>query len=89
MVPWVAQTGRLLVSHPGVDKVAFTGSTGAGRAIAVECAKRLIPVTLELGGKSAAILLDDVDVESFAGYVVGVCSPNWPGLPRVQPGART
>lgn len=76
MVPGAAETGRLLVSHPGVDKVAFTGSTGAGRAIAIECAKRLIPVTLELGGKSAAILLDDVDVESFAGYVVGVCSPN-------------
>jgi aldehyde dehydrogenase (NAD+) len=76
MVPGGAETGRLLVSHPGVDKVAFTGSTGAGRAIAVECAKRLIPATLELGGKSAAIVLDDVDIEGFSEYVIGVCSPN-------------
>ena len=76
LVPGGAETGRLLISHPGVDKVAFTGSTAAGRAIAIECARRLIPVTLELGGKSAAIILDDADIDSFAGYVMGVCSPN-------------
>ncbi|MGK3951362.1 aldehyde dehydrogenase [Microbacterium sp. I2] len=55
-------TGRALVDHPGVDKIAFTGSTAAGRAIAARCGARLIPVTLELGGKSAAIVLDDADV---------------------------
>lgn len=55
-------TGRALVDHPGVDKIAFTGSTAAGRAIAARCGERLIPVTLELGGKSAAIVLDDADV---------------------------
>jgi aldehyde dehydrogenase (NAD+) len=76
LVPGGASTGQLLVSHPGVDKVAFTGSTGAGRAIAIECAKRMIPATLELGGKSAAIILDDADIDSFAGQVVAVCSPN-------------
>lgn len=65
---WVAAdraAGAYLVSHPGVDKVAFTGSTGAGRSIAATCGQMLRPVTLELGGKSAAILLEDVDVNVF------------------------
>jgi aldehyde dehydrogenase (NAD+) len=57
--------GAHLVSHPGVDKVAFTGSTGAGRKIASVCGELLRPVTLELGGKSAAVLLDDVDLSIF------------------------
>jgi aldehyde dehydrogenase (NAD+) len=57
--------GAYLVSHPGVDKVAFTGSTAAGRKIAATCGQLLRPVTLELGGKSAAILLDDVDIATF------------------------
>ncbi|MEV4420720.1 aldehyde dehydrogenase [Patulibacter sp. NPDC049589] len=63
-VPGGRKLGAYLVSHPGVDKVAFTGSTAAGKAIAVECAKRLRPVSLELGGKSAAIVLDDADLPS-------------------------
>lgn len=65
---WVAadrDAGSHLVSHPGVDKVAFTGSTAAGRKIATACGELLRPVTLELGGKSAAILLDDVDIGAF------------------------
>ena len=53
-----------LVSHPGVDKVTFTGSTAAGRRIASICGHDLRRVTLELGGKSAAIILDDADLES-------------------------
>jgi aldehyde dehydrogenase (NAD+) len=57
--------GAHLVSHPGVDKIAFTGSTGAGRKIASVCGELLRPVTLELGGKSAAVLLDDVDLNIF------------------------
>ena len=61
------ETGALLVDHPGIDKVAFTGSTSAGRAIAVRCAERLIPVTLELGGKSAAVVLDDADLTQTLG----------------------
>jgi len=48
-----------LVCNPGVDKVSFTGSTAAGRRIATVCADRLARVTLELGGKSAAIIRDD------------------------------
>ncbi|HWJ84917.1 MAG TPA: aldehyde dehydrogenase family protein, partial [Cellulomonas sp.] len=57
------ETGEALVDHPGVDKIAFTGSTAAGRRIAARCGERLIPATLELGGKSAAIVLDDADDE--------------------------
>lgn len=55
------ETGAALVDHPGIDKIAFTGSTAAGRIIAARCGQRLIPVTLELGGKSAAVVLDDAD----------------------------
>ncbi len=58
-----AAAGAQLVSHPGVDKVSFTGSTGAGRLIGEACGRLLRPVTLELGGKSAAIILDDADLD--------------------------
>jgi betaine-aldehyde dehydrogenase len=60
------QTGEFLVTHAGVDKVSFTGSTTAGRRIGALCGERMRPVTLELGGKSAAIILDDADVEATA-----------------------
>lgn len=56
-------TGDALVRHPAVGKVAFTGSTAVGRRIAATCGGLLRPVTLELGGKSAAIVLPDVDLE--------------------------
>ena len=65
---WVAadrEVGAYLVSHPAVDKVAFTGSTAAGRKIAATCGELLRPVTLELGGKSAAIVLEDADLDTF------------------------
>lgn len=54
--------GAALAGHPGVDKVAFTGSTEVGRTIGETCGRMLRPVTLELGGKSAAIVLDDADL---------------------------
>jgi acyl-CoA reductase-like NAD-dependent aldehyde dehydrogenase len=63
IVPGGRDVGAYLVSHPGVDKVAFTGSTAGGRAVAQACAALLRPVTLELGGKSAAIILDDADLD--------------------------
>jgi aldehyde dehydrogenase (NAD+) len=56
------EVGEHLVAHPGVDKVAFTGSTAAGRKIAAVCGEQLKRVSLELGGKSAAIVLDDADL---------------------------
>jgi acyl-CoA reductase-like NAD-dependent aldehyde dehydrogenase len=64
-VPGGRELGAYLVSHPGVDKIAFTGSTAAGRIIAQECAKLLRPVSLELGGKSAAIVLDDANLDAL------------------------
>ncbi|MCE9514824.1 MAG: aldehyde dehydrogenase [Mycobacterium sp.] len=62
VVPGGVEAGAHLVSHPGVDKVSFTGSTAVGRIIGETCGRLLRPVTLELGGKSAAIILDDADL---------------------------
>ena len=56
------EVGEHLVAHPGIDKVAFTGSTAAGRKIGAVCGEQLKRVSLELGGKSAAIVLDDADL---------------------------
>jgi acyl-CoA reductase-like NAD-dependent aldehyde dehydrogenase len=64
IVPGGRELGAYLVEHPDVNKIAFTGSTGAGRRIAERCGALLRPVTLELGGKSAAIVLDDADLAS-------------------------
>ena len=61
VVPAGREAGEHLVTAPGVDKVSFTGSTAAGRRIGALCGERLRRCTLELGGKSAAILLDDVN----------------------------
>ncbi|BBX19486.1 aldehyde dehydrogenase [Mycolicibacterium duvalii] len=65
IVPGGREVGAYLVEHPGVDKVAFTGSTAAGRAIGEACGRLIRPVTLELGGKSASIILDDADLPSL------------------------
>jgi acyl-CoA reductase-like NAD-dependent aldehyde dehydrogenase len=62
---------ELLVRHHGVDKVTFTGSTAAGRRIGAICGERIARYTLELGGKSAAIICDDYDVESAAKLIGG------------------
>lgn len=61
LVPAGRDGGDYLVRHKEIDKVAFTGSTAAGKHIAAVCSERLARVSLELGGKSAAILLDDAD----------------------------
>jgi aldehyde dehydrogenase (NAD+) len=63
IVPGGREVGAYLVQHRDIDKVAFTGSTAAGRQIAETCGRLLRPVTLELGGKSAAIVLDDADLD--------------------------
>lgn len=60
------EVSELLVRHPGVDKVSFTGSTLAGRRIASICGERIARFTLELGGKSPAIILDDYDLGKAA-----------------------
>jgi acyl-CoA reductase-like NAD-dependent aldehyde dehydrogenase len=69
VVPGGRAVGESLVSHRGVDKVSFTGSTAAGRQVAMACAQGLKQVSLELGGKSAAIVLDDADPAKVAGAI--------------------
>jgi len=70
IVPAGREVGEHLVRHRGIDKVSFTGSTAAGRRIAAICGEQLKRVTLELGGKSAAIILDDADLASTIGGVL-------------------
>lgn len=62
ILPGGAALGQYLVSHPLVDKVSFTGSTAAGRTVGAACGELLKRCTLELGGKSAGIILDDADL---------------------------
>lgn len=76
-----ADAGSAIVSHPGVRKLAFTGSVRAGREIGRIAAERIIPLTLELGGKSPNIIFADADldqavpgaVRAFAGNAGQVC----------------
>jgi aldehyde dehydrogenase (NAD+) len=63
IVPGGRQAGAYLVGHPEVDKIAFTGSTAAGKSIMATAAARIARVTLELGGKSAAVILQDADLD--------------------------
>lgn len=67
IVPCTRDTGNRLLEHPGVDKISFTGSTPVGRDVGRICGELLKPVTLELGDKSAALLLEDVPLERFIG----------------------
>jgi aldehyde dehydrogenase (NAD+) len=70
VVPGGRELGEYLVQHPDVDKIAFTGSTGAGMRIMAACAEQMKRVSLELGGKSAAIVLDDADMATVIPNVV-------------------
>ncbi|MFC9286010.1 aldehyde dehydrogenase [Streptomyces sp. NPDC057052] len=65
ILPADRETSEYLISHPGIDKIAFTGSTGAGRTIAAIAGRQLKRVSLELGGKSAAIVLEDADLDAM------------------------
>ncbi|WP_112467583.1 aldehyde dehydrogenase [Streptomyces triticisoli] len=75
-LPAEREVGEYLVTHPGVDKVAFTGSTAAGRRIGALCGELLRPVTLELGGKSAAILLEDAPLPLFLDHLLNLSFNN-------------
>lgn len=68
--------GDQLVRHAGVDKVAFTGSTPVGKKIAAACGELLRPVTLELGGKSSAVVLPDADLELLSSRLIRSCMRN-------------
>ncbi|SCW37464.1 Acyl-CoA reductase [Sphingobium faniae] len=63
------EVSELLVRHPGIDKITFTGSSAAGKKIASICGERIARCTLELGGKSAAVILDDYDVAEAAAHI--------------------
>lgn len=75
LLPAGREVGEYLVRHPDVDKVAFTGSTAAGRRIMSICGERIARITLELGGKSAGIIADDIPLDEvlpslgFAGII--------------------
>ena len=75
VVPAGRETGDYLVRHTGVDKVSFTGSTAAGRNIMAACAGRMARCSFELGGKSAAIVLDDAEVGQVLGSLVPFSMP--------------
>ncbi len=68
-----SRAGQAMLDHPGFDKLAFTGSTEVGYKVAEAAAKRLIPATLELGGKSANIVFDDAPLEkAIEGAQIGI-----------------
>jgi aldehyde dehydrogenase (NAD+) len=70
---WGPETGKALSSHPGVDRVAFTGSTETGKAVAHAAADNITRVSLELGGKSAQVVFADADLDAAAnGLIAGV-----------------
>jgi aldehyde dehydrogenase (NAD+) len=71
LVPGHREAADHLVCNPGVDKVSFTGSTVAGKRIAQVCGSRIARCSLELGGKSAAIILDDVSADEAAKVLSG------------------
>ncbi|MWA03542.1 aldehyde dehydrogenase family protein [Actinomadura sp. LD22] len=71
VVPGGREVGEHLVTHPGTDKVAFTGSTAAGKRIMSLCGDQVKRVSLELGGKSAAIVLPDADLAAVIPTLVG------------------
>lgn len=64
VVPGGPETGQALTANPLIDKFTFTGSTSVGREVGVLAAEKLKPCTLELGGKSAAIILEDADLDA-------------------------
>ncbi len=74
ILPADREVSEYLVGHPGVDKVSFTGSVAAGKRVMEVAARNLTRVTLELGGKSAAVILPDADLETT---VAGVASAAW------------
>ena len=83
------EVSERLVRHPGVDKITFTGSTAAGRRIASICGERIARCTLELGGKSPAIILDDYDLDRPRKSIAQTREvPHRPGLLVADPAHR-
>lgn len=70
-----AQAGESLVGHPAVAHVTFTGSVGVGARVMAQAARRVLPTTIELGGKSPHVVFADADVDAVARAAVGACMP--------------
>ena len=68
-----AEAGAALAAHPGLAKVCFTGSSATGALVAAAAARRAVPCTLELGGKSALVIFDDADVEKAVEWAMFGC----------------
>ncbi|MDQ0464578.1 aldehyde dehydrogenase (NAD+) [Caulobacter ginsengisoli] len=71
-----AAAGAALASHPGVDHISFTGSTGVGAAIQAAAARNTVPVTLELGGKSPQLVFEDADLDKALPFLVNAAIQN-------------
>jgi acyl-CoA reductase-like NAD-dependent aldehyde dehydrogenase len=70
------QAGAALAAHPGINRMSFTGSPEVGREVAASCGRNLVPVKLELGGKGAAVIFSDADVEHTAEALSGAITLN-------------
>jgi aldehyde dehydrogenase (NAD+) len=71
-----ADLGEALIHHPRLKHMSFTGSTEVGRRVAEVCGRNLVPVKLELGGKGAAVVFDDADIEATVNGLVGAVTLN-------------
>jgi aldehyde dehydrogenase (NAD+) len=77
VIPGYGHTaGAALAAYPGINRMGFTGSPEVGRLIAAACGANLVPVKLELGGKGAAVLFEDIDPEKTADALVAALSLN-------------
>ena len=71
-----AEAGAALTAHAGVNHISFTGSVGVGKLVQTAAAQNLVPVTLELGGKSPQVVFDDADLDAALPFLVGACIQN-------------
>lgn len=85
IVPGAADAGRALVTHPGVDKISFTGGGATAREVLRGAATNLTPVILELGGKSASIVFEDADLDQAVTTTVGLALAGMSGQGCVLP----
>ena len=77
VIPGYGRTaGAALASHPGINRLAFTGSPEVGREVAAACGRNLVPAKLELGGKGAALLFPDIDINATAEALAGAITLN-------------
>ncbi|OIP87143.1 MAG: aldehyde dehydrogenase [Rhodobacterales bacterium CG2_30_65_12] len=70
------EAGAALTAHPGINHISFTGSVAVGKLVQKAAAENVVPVTLELGGKSPQIVFDDADLDAALPFLVGACIQN-------------